>query len=145
MSTTNSSNKILIGEVARRAGIKASAIRYYESEGLLPKADRRGGRRVYDVAILDQLTFIDLSKRSGFTVAEIRRLVSGFAGTAPPGVRWRALAEKKMEALDQRIEEAQTMRRLLGAVSACECPTFHDCAASLEKDSSIEEIRKNCC
>ena len=95
MGTNSSSSKIPIGEVAKRAGIKASAIRYYESEGLLPKAARRGGRRAYEEAILDQLTFIDLSKRSGSSVAEIRKLVSGFAGTAPPGVRWRAPAEKK--------------------------------------------------
>ena len=139
-----STNKISIGEVAKRAGIKASAIRYYEGEGLLPKAGRRGGRRVYDESILDHLTFIDLSKRSGFTVAEIRRLVKGFAGTAPPGVRWRALASAKMEALDQRIEEAQAMRRLLGAVTACECPTFHDCAEAIGDDPSIETIRNNC-
>ena len=137
--------KISIGEVARRAGLKASAIRYYESEGLLPKAGRVGGRRVYDESILDQLTFIDLSKRSGFTVAEIRKLVSGFAGAAPPGVRWRALAEKKMEALDRRIEEAQTMRRVLDAVTACECPTFHDCAEALGDDTSIESIQEKCC
>jgi MerR family redox-sensitive transcriptional activator SoxR len=137
--------KIPIGEVATRAGITASAIRYYESEGLLPKAGRQGGRRVYDEAILDQLTFIDLSKRSGFTVAEIRKLVRGFAGSAPPGVRWRALAEEKMEALDRRIEEAQTMKRLLTTVTACECPTFHDCAEAIDQNSSIDEIRKNCC
>ena len=141
MSTT----KISIGDVAKRAGLKASAIRYYESEGLLPKAGRRSGRRVYDESILDQLTFIDLSKRSGFTVAEIRRLVKGFAGSAPPGVRWRALASAKMEALDKRIEEAQAMRRLLDAVTACECPTFHDCAEAIGNDPSIESIRQNCC
>lgn len=137
--------KIPIGEVATRAGIRASAIRYYESEGLLPKASRRSGRRVYDEGILDQLTFIDLSKRSGFSVAEIRRLVSGFAGSAPPGVRWRALAAKKMAALDRRIEEAQTMKRLLGIVAACECPSFHDCAEAIDPETSLEEIQENCC
>ncbi len=137
MSATAAPKKILIGEVAKRAGIAASAIRYYESEGLLPKAARRGGRRVYDEAILDQLLFIDLSKRSGFTVAEIRRLVSGFAGNTPPGLRWRALAEKKLDALDRRIEEARAMKKLLLTVSDCQCPSFRDCAESIE---TIREI-----
>ncbi len=130
-------NRISIGEVAKRAGIAASAIRYYESEGLLPKAARRAGRRVYDEAILDQLLFIELSKRSGFTIAEIRKLVSGFAGNTPPGRRWRALAEEKLEALDQRIEEARAMKKLLLTVSDCHCPSFRDCA------ESIEAIRQN--
>ena len=137
--------KIPIGEVAARAGIAASAIRYYESEGLLPRAGRRGGRRIYDESVLDQLTFIDLSKRSGFTVAEIRKLVRGFKGSAPPGVRWRALAEEKMEALDQRIAEAQAMQRLLRAVTACECPSFRECAAAIGEAPSIEAVEKNCC
>ena len=123
--------KLSIGIIAKRAGIKASAIRYYESEGLLPKAGRQAGRRVYDDSILDQLRFIDLSKRSGFSVAEIRKLVGGSARSEPPGVRWRALAEKKMEDLDRRIEEARSMKRLLDVVTECECPTFRDCGRAL--------------
>jgi MerR family redox-sensitive transcriptional activator SoxR len=128
--------KLSIGIIAKRAGIKASAIRYYESEGLLPKVGRQAGRRVYDESILDQLRFIDLSKRSGFHVAEIRRLVGGFARSDPPGVRWRALADKKMEDLDRRIEEARSMKRWLDLVAECECPTFRDCGRSLCPESA---------
>ena len=64
-----------IGEVARRAGIATSALRYYESEGLIPLAERRGGRRVYDASILLRLTLIELAKNAGFTIAEIKRLL----------------------------------------------------------------------
>ena len=123
--------KLGIGEVAKRAGIASSAIRYYEGEGLLPRAARIRGRRVYDEGILERLTFIELAKRAGFTVAEIRKLLGGFARSAPPGVRWRALAERKMEELDRRIEEAETMKRMLGVVMGCECPTFDDCARAM--------------
>jgi MerR family redox-sensitive transcriptional activator SoxR len=122
---------IPIGQVAKRAGIAASAIRYYESEGLLPPALREGGRRVYDEPVLDRLSFIELAKKSGFTVAEIRKLQSGFARSAPPGVRWRALAEKKMREIEQRIAEAQQMKELLGVVMGCECPEFEDCARAM--------------
>ena len=123
--------KLGIGEVAKRAGINASAIRYYEGEGLLPRAGRINGRRVFDEGIIDRLTFIELAKRAGFTVAEIRKLLSGFARSAPAGVRWRALAERKMAELDERIEEAEKMKRMLRLVMRCECPTFEDCARAM--------------
>jgi DNA-binding transcriptional MerR regulator len=133
-----------IGQVARRAGITASAIRYYENEGLLPRALREGGRRVYDEPILDRLRLIELAKKSGFTIAEIRKLLGGFARSAPPGVRWRALAEKKLEELDRRIEEAQRMRELLGIVMGCECPTLEDCARSMRDGGVPCEDSSSC-
>ena len=61
--------KLSIGQVAERAGIASSAIRYYESEGLLPRAGRRNGRRIYDEGIIDRITLIELAKRAGFRVA----------------------------------------------------------------------------
>ncbi len=120
-----------IGEVARRAGVAASALRYYEDAGLLPRADRKGGRRVYPEAILQRLALIHLAKEAGFTVAEIRRLLSGFARKTPPGQRWRTLAEMKLEELDRRIEEAQRMKAVLQTVTRCHCPTLDDCGKAL--------------
>ena len=61
-----------IGEVAQRAGIATSAIRYYEREGLIHKADRKGNARVYGADIFDRLSLIELAKSAGFTVAEMR-------------------------------------------------------------------------
>lgn len=121
-----------IGEVARKAGLAASAIRYYESEGLVPRAERRNGRRVYDASIVRRLALIDLAKRAGFTIAEIRELLRGFSGRTPPGPRWRTLAEAKARELDRRIAEAERMRRVLAVVKRCECPTLDDCARALE-------------
>lgn len=120
-----------IGDVARRAGLATSAIRYYESEGLIPPAERVGGRRVYDASIFERLGVIDLAKRSGFSVAEIKRLVRGIDRDTPPGPRWRSLATAKLEELEARIEEAQRMRDLLRLVMRCECPSFSDCAGLL--------------
>ena len=122
-----------IGEVARRAGIATSAIRYYESEGLIPRAARAGGRRVYDETIFERLGVIHLAKRSGFSVAEIKRLLRGISRDTPPGPRWRSLAAAKLEELEARIEEAERMRDLLRVVMRCECPTFSDCAGTLGK------------
>lgn len=120
--------ELRIGEVAERAGIAASAIRYYESEGLLPRPARRHGRRVYDATVLDRLALIELAKRAGFTVAEIRKLLAGFARRTPPGDRWRALTRAKLAELEERIAEAERMKRVLRTVMRCRCPTLADCS-----------------
>jgi MerR family redox-sensitive transcriptional activator SoxR len=122
-----------IGEVADRAGVAASALRYYEREGLIPKADRLGGARVYGDDIFDRLALIDVAKRAGFTVAEIKTLVAGVARKSPPGPRWRRLAERKLAELDQRIAEVERMRRVLEAVTRCECPTLEECSQAIRK------------
>ena len=123
---------LLIGEVAKRIGLRTSAIRYYESEGLLPKPARRSGQRIYDTSILDRLALIELAKAAGFSVAEIRHLLKGFSQKTPPGPRWRALAERKAVELDETIARAHRMKRILDTVITCECPTFSDCAQALQ-------------
>ncbi len=116
-----------IGEVAERTGIASSAIRYYEKEGLIPKADRRGNARIYGGDIFDRLSLIELAKSAGFTVAETRQLLRGVSRSTPPGPRWRELAQKKLTEIEERIAEAQRMRTVLQAVIGCECPSFEDC------------------
>ncbi len=80
-----------IDEVAKQMGVRTSAIRYYESEGLLPKPARRSGQRIYDASILDRLSLIELAKTMGFSIAEIRQLLQGVSRKTPLGPRWRAL------------------------------------------------------
>ncbi len=120
-----------IGEVAKRAGLAASALRYYEREGLIPTADRCGGKRVYGEDIFDRLALINAAKAAGFTVAEIQTLLSGFARRTPPGRRWRKLAERKLVELDARIAEVERMKRALEAVTRCECPTLEECSRAI--------------
>lgn len=119
-----------IGQVAKRSGIAASAIRYYEREGLIPKADRRGNARVYDGEIFDRLSLIELAKSAGFTVSETLQLVRGVSKRTAPGPRWRALAKKKLVEVEQRIIEANRMRTILEMMMGCECPTFEDCTTA---------------
>ncbi len=122
-----------IGQVAERSGIAASAIRYYEAEGILPDPPRFNGRRVYEERVLGRLRLIGVAKAAGFSMAEIKRLVGGFGRKTPPGVRWRTLAEAKQTELAARIEEAQQMQRVLKAVTRCECPSFEECIAALDR------------
>ena len=123
--------ELTIGEVAARTGIAASALRYYEREGLIPKADRRGGKRVYGEQILDRLTLIGVAKSAGFSVAEIKTLLSGFARRTPPGQRWRKLAARKLDELEAQLHEIERMKRVLEAVTGCECPTFEECSRAM--------------
>ena len=122
---------MLIGEVAKRARLKTSAIRYYESEALLPKPPRRSGRRVYDGSVLDRLALIELAKTAGFSVAELKHLIYGFSRRTSPAARGRVLAARKSQELDEAIARTQPMKQVLGMVASCECPTFDDCVAAM--------------
>ena len=119
--------ELTIGEVARQAGIRASALRYYESIGLLPAPRRVSGRRRYDPNTVQQLTVLQLARQAGFTIAEIQTLFHGFAPDTPPAERWQSLAEQKLGELDQLIEHAQQMRRVLQAGLSCGCLRLEDC------------------
>jgi len=125
---------LTIGEVAGRTGLAASALRYYEREGLIPRANRLGGRRVWDEDILDRLALVGAAKAAGFTVAEIRVLLSGVARRSPPGKRWRKLADRKLTELDARMAEVERMKRVLEALTSCECPTLEACSRAIRSD-----------
>lgn len=134
--TEDARDGLRIGEVAKRAGLAPSAIRYYESEGLIPRPMRRSGQRVYDKSVVERLALIDLAKSAGFKMSEVKLLLRGFARRTAPGERWRALADTKLEELDRRIEEAEQMKRVLRVVMSCECPTLADCARAISEDAT---------
>lgn len=116
-----------IGELARAAGVSASAIRYYERKGVLPVAQRSGGRRRYDARTLQLLRVIEVSKSAGFSLKEIRQLLHGFERRTPPSQRWQALAHGKLHEVDALIARAQGMRALLTRGLECGCLTVDDC------------------
>jgi MerR family transcriptional regulator, redox-sensitive transcriptional activator SoxR len=123
---------LTIGAVARRAGLRPSAIRFYESAGLLPAPTRVNGRRRYDAGIFDRLAAIRLAQAAGFTVAETRAFLHGFAPDAPPPDRWRALAGRKLPEVAAQIARLGAMQTILEAGLRCECPTLADCARALD-------------
>jgi len=110
-----------IGEVAAQAGVRTSAIRYYERIGLLPRPLRRNGRRRYDGAILERLAIVQFAKRVGFSIAEMKILLDGVPGRPPPE-RWRKLAHEKVTQIDQLIADATTVHRMLLATLDQKCP-----------------------
>lgn len=115
-----------IGELARSAGLKTSAVRYYESRGLLPKAGRRAGQRVFDDSAATQLAVVRLAKDAGFTLAEIRELVTDF-----PVHRWRRLAKRKLGEIRSARERLAAMERLLTRLVGCRCFDLEVCGRAV--------------
>ena len=121
-----------IGQVASRAGVRPSALRYYEGVGLLPTPERENGRRRYDGEVLrevpDRLAVVRVAQQAGFTIAEIRTLLDGFAEDTPPSERWRVLAEEKLPEVEALVERALGMKDLLERGLRCECLRLEECA-----------------
>lgn len=116
-----------IGEVARRAGVRPSALRYYEDQGLIAPAGRRAGRRVYDSGVLTRLGVIDVAQRSGFRIREIAELFDGVSGDVPAPDTWRRLVEGKLPEVRALARRAQDMERWLTESLECDCPSLDDC------------------
>lgn len=117
-----------IGEVAKRAGVNVSAIRFYERRGLLPEPDRVGGQRRYTGAAIRRLEIIDTAKQAGFSLDEIDVLLSATDQGAPAHEQLRALAADRLPEVNATIERAETTRDWLTAASACRCDTLEACA-----------------
>jgi MerR family redox-sensitive transcriptional activator SoxR len=118
---------LAIGEVARRAGIRPSALRYYESVGLLPVTLRVNGRRRYDPNVLRRIALLQVAQQAGFSIAEIRTLLIGFDESVRPSERWRRLATRKLDELDGVITRARDMQRLLREGIRCNCLRWEAC------------------
>ncbi len=116
-----------IGEVGRRARIQPSAIRYYESIGLLPEPDRVSGRRRYRQDIFHVLAVIDAAQRATLSLDDIRELLSAANDGAAIGDRLRPLADRRLRDIERLIEQAQAVKRWLEAAQACQCPALDEC------------------
>ena len=118
--------RMRIGEVAGRAGVRISLLRYYEDIGLLAPAERVSGQRRYDVAVLRRLAVIDVAQRAGLSLDEIRELIEH--GNDPMSDRLRELAERRLPEIDALIERASRVRAWLAQATHCDCERFDDCA-----------------
>ena len=121
-------SEMRIGEVAERAGIRPSAVRYYERVGLLPEPRRVGGQRRYEPDVLTLLAGIGVAQKAGFTVAEIKRLFYGFPEDARPAERWARLASRKLAELDDLMRRTRRMKSLLRQGLRCRCRGLDECS-----------------
>jgi redox-sensitive transcriptional activator SoxR len=116
-----------IGAIAREAGVSVSAIRFYERNGLLPEAERVGGKRRFGPDTVRRLRVIDIAKQAGFSLDEIRALLNSIDRGAPAHKELQALAARKLPEMDTLIERARAMRDWLAVASACGCESLEDC------------------
>jgi len=119
-----------IGEVAKRTGLRASALRYYEDSGLLPAPDRVSGRRVYHPDVIRRIGLVRFAQGAGFTLLEIKTLIHGFEAKTPLSARWQAMARKKVAELDIQAQRIHRMRQALALSLKCGCVRIEDCTLS---------------
>lgn len=115
-----------IAEVAKRSGVPASSLRFYEEKGLIASVGRQGLRRVFHPDVLERLALIALGRSAGFALDDIAAM---FAPDGRPRIDRRAL-EAKADDLDRTIRQLSAMRDGLRHAAVCrapshlECPTF---------------------
>jgi MerR family transcriptional regulator, redox-sensitive transcriptional activator SoxR len=108
------SHLLTIGEVAERAHVATSAVRYYERPGLLSPDARQSGQRRYRTETLRKLVFIRMLQDAGLALDEIHGILDAATVT-----EWKAIARRRLSALDQQIAELQHARDVLAAALMC--------------------------
>jgi DNA-binding transcriptional MerR regulator len=108
---------VRIGEAARRLGLNASALRYYEQRGLIHPAARRDTTRMYDPEQLRRLAFIQAGQRLGMTLDDIAAFLDG----SPH--QWRGIVRSQIASLEAQIRHAETAHDYL--THALQCPSEH--------------------
>jgi MerR family transcriptional regulator, redox-sensitive transcriptional activator SoxR len=131
------SETLSIGDVAREAGVATSALRYYESIGLLPAPARKSGQRRYETSVLKTIGFIQLAQHAGFTMLEIQTLLHGFPSETPPSTRWKELAEHKLLDIQNQLERILEMKRTLEEGLKCGCLTIAECSPICNQESRV--------
>jgi MerR family transcriptional regulator, redox-sensitive transcriptional activator SoxR len=119
--------ELSIGEVARRAGVRPSALRYYEQAGILPAAKRVNGRRHYSEELVKMIEVARFAQSVGFSLAEVKQLFAGFEGRSELCAQWRPLALAKLKELDAVIEKARRMKGAIESGLSCGCIRVQDC------------------
>jgi MerR family transcriptional regulator, redox-sensitive transcriptional activator SoxR len=129
-----------IGELARRANLNASAIRYYEKMGLLAPPHRSGGQRRYPTDALDRALLIRFAGEMGFTLAEIKLFLNGLRDSAPVGPRWKKLAHRKIEEVDESIKRSLRLKSLLEHLLKCHCASLNICVQRLSLSPNLRRL-----
>jgi DNA-binding transcriptional MerR regulator len=114
MGTTADEHLITIGELARRAGVATSAIRYYERRGLLVADERQSGQRRYTAESQRLLVFIGMLQDAGLSLDDIEGILG-----AGSNAEWKPIARARLEALDAEIERLVSARAYLQGALLC--------------------------
>ena len=130
-----SSELLTIGEVARRSGVAASALRFYEQRGLIASERAGSGHRRYPRSVLRRVAFIVFAQRIGLTLEEIgAELAKLPPGRAPTRRDWSALSSKWTARIDNKIAELERLKAGLTECIGCGCLSLDRCRLANPSD-----------
>lgn len=120
---------LTIGELSARSGVAASALRFYESKGLIASTRTKGNQRRYSRAVLRRVAVIRAGQATGATLEEISAALDRLPDEKNPTKRdWERLSRHWRDDLDERIEELQRLREKLSSCIGCGCLSLQACA-----------------
>ncbi|CUH76028.1 Redox-sensitive transcriptional activator SoxR [Tritonibacter multivorans] len=126
-----------IGYLAERTGLAVSAIRYYETQGLLTPWRNAGGQRRFERADIRRLSFILIAQKFGFTLPEIRDQLATLPGKrTPTKADWQKLSTAFRGHLDARIAQLETLRDRLDGCIGCGCLSLDSCKLYNPQDAA---------
>jgi MerR family redox-sensitive transcriptional activator SoxR len=130
---------LTIGEVATRSGIAPSALRFYESEGLVHALRSDGGRRLYEREVLRRVAFIRVAQRIGLSLDEIRGALATLPDQRTPTAKdWARLSRQWRPRLDEQIDMLVALRDQLASCIGCGCLSLRACALYNPDDAAAD-------
>jgi len=126
---------LTVTEVSRRSGFAASALRYYEDQGLIQAGRSDAGRRRYERGVLRRLAFIRAASNIGLSLGEIREELDRLPrGRTPTRADWQRISRHWRARLDEQINALQNLRDGLDSCIGCGCLSLKRCAFSNRAD-----------
>jgi MerR family redox-sensitive transcriptional activator SoxR len=126
-----------IGQISARTGLAVSAIRFYEEKGLVTPGRNAGDQRRYHRADIRRLSFVMISQKLGFTLAEIRNLFAALPDNrTPTKADWTRIGKVFARKIDARIDGLTSLRDRLDGCIGCGCLSLKSCALYNPKDSA---------
>jgi len=132
---------VKIGELASRAGLNASAIRYYEKLGLVPAPYRASGQRRYTDDAVYRVLLIRFARDMDFSLEEIEIFMSGLNNKTLVGKLWKRLAHSKIKQVDETVVRAKRLKSLLEHLLRCRCASLRECVDRLSLSPKLRLMR----
>lgn len=132
-------DQLTVTEVARRSGFAASALRYYEDQGLIEASRSEGGRRRYERSVLRRLAFIRAASNIGLSLGEIRAELDQLPrGRTPTKADWHRISRHWRTRLDEQIAALERLRDGFDSCIGCGCLSLRHCALANTHDRAAE-------
>ncbi|HST85919.1 MAG TPA: redox-sensitive transcriptional activator SoxR [Kineosporiaceae bacterium] len=131
------SELLTMGEVTRRSGMAASALRYYEREKLISATRTTGGQRRYERGVLRRLAFIRAARNVGLSLEEVREALARLPSSrTPTKADWTAISRSWRQRLNEQIQALEALRDGLDSCIGCGCLSLARCRISNPGDSA---------